>query len=154
MSKLYVIDTCALISFFHNVFAGVEGYKGTPSLSKVTATLIAEAIYSESTQLRLSIPSVAFMEIYEKWLYKEEFGRLFFYEVFEPLKQSENVEIRPTDREVLENFLKIGGALRNHELHDRLILATAMSLSAPLITFDKKITDYVRETQIIPGVLS
>lgn len=153
MSELYVIDTCALISFFHSVFVHADGYQGSPELSPRSSDLIREAVYSTWTRVRLSIPNVVFMEIYEKWLCSEEFCRRFFCEVYEPLKKSDNVEIRPTDREVLVNLLKIHGSLANHDLHDRLVLASAMALSAPLITTDTDVINYVNDTHAIPRVL-
>ena len=154
MRKLYVIDTCALISFYDGIFAHAEGYDGSPVLSRQTRNVIAEAINSEYTEVRLSIPTVVFLEIYEKWLRSEEFCRMFFYEVFTPLKKSENIEIRPIDRDVLENLTHIGGSLTNHELPDRLILASAVALCVPLITTDEKIATYVNETGILPCVMN
>ena len=152
MRELYVIDTCALISFFDGVFVHASGYDGSPRLSNRATGIITEAVNSGGTQIRLSIPSVVFIEIYEKWLHAEEFCRMFYYEVFEPLRKSGNVEIRPTDREVLENLMCIGGQLADHDLHDRLILASAMALRAPLITTDEVVTAYVKERGIVPGV--
>ena len=153
MRELYVIDTCALIAFFDAAFAGAEGYDGSPVLSPRVVNLISEAIYSSFTKIRLSIPTVVFVEIYEKWLRSEEFCRKFFYDVFVPLQKSENIEIRPTDREVLERLLEIRGELEEHDLHDRLVLASAMALGAPLITTDERVTAYVNEKGVAPGVL-
>ena len=77
---------------------------------------------------------------------------MFFYKVFDPLRKSANVEIRPTDREVLEKLLYIGGQLADHDLHDRLVLASAMALEAPLITTDEDVTAYCNEKHVIPEV--
>ena len=77
---------------------------------------------------------------------------MFFFEVFDPLRKSANVEIRPTDREVLEKLLCIGGQLADHDLHDRLVLASAMALEAPLITTDEDVTAYCNEKHVIPEV--
>lgn len=153
MRELYVIDTCALISFFDGVFLHAKGYGGSPPLSRRTYNLISEAVFSRGTIVRLSILSVVFVEIYEKWLRSEEFCRMFFCEVYDPLQKSDNVEIRPLDREILEHLLRIGGSLANHDLHDRLILASAMALAAPLITTDIAVTNYVKKTHILPCVL-
>lgn len=150
--ELYVIDTCAIISFFDAVFVHAPGYDGSPHLSCRATGIINEAINSKWTQIRLSIPSVVFIEIYEKWLRTEEFCQRFFYEVFEPLRKSENVEIRPTDREVLEKLLCIGGKLADHDLHDRLVLASAMALEASLITSDNDVTAYCKTQHVVPGV--
>jgi len=147
MTRLYVIGTCALISFFHEVF-GEDA-----RLSPRATAIIAEAVYSTFTQLRVSIPSVVFIEIYEKWLRDEEFSRKFFYEVFTPVTQSPNVEIKPIDQEVLESLLLIGGDLTEHDVNDKIVLASAVMLATPLITLDEKITDYVNESGVIPGVI-
>ena len=152
-STRYVIDTCALISYYKDVFKGAAGYKGSPVLSKGTTNIIHEAIYHKCTQYRLSIPNIVFIEIYEKWLRTEEFCRKFFYDVFTPLRASDNIEIRPTDKEVLENLLCLNGQLANHDIHDRIVLASAMALNAPLITMDQKISSYVTSTHIIPEIL-
>lgn len=153
MRKLYVIDTNALISFFDSTFQHADNYKGSLELSKYVKTIISEAIFSKSTAVRLSIPTVVFIEIYEKWLRSEEFCRMFYYEVFLPLKQSENIEIRPMDREVLDNLLNIGSPLGDHDLHDRLVLASAMALEASLITIDPKIIEYVRRNRVVKKIL-
>jgi len=99
MRKLYVIDTNCLIAFYQNVFRNANNYNGSPELSTKTKTIISQAIISQASDIRLSIPSVVFIEIFEKWLNSEEFSRNFFYDVFTPLKLSPNIEIRPIDRE-------------------------------------------------------
>jgi len=153
MRKLYVIDTDSLIAFYHDVFKDAPDYEGSPELSSKTKRVISQAIISRTTDIRLSIPSVVFIEIYEKWLRTEEFSRKFYYEVFSPLKQSPNVEVRPIDREVLENLIHIGGNLKKHDLHDKLVLSSAISLEAPLITTDGPVIEYVDQWKIIPGTI-
>lgn len=150
--RLYVIDTSALISFYRSIFAHAIRYNGSPCLSNRTSEIIQEAIYAGGSDIRISIPSVVFVEIYEKWLDCEEFSRMFFYEIYIPLKRSVNIEIRSIDREVLENLLRIDGKLSNHDLHDRLVLASAMALGAPLITTDDVLTAYVNEKKVVPKV--
>ena len=152
MRELYVIDTCALISFYDEVFKCAVGYDGSPPLSGRASNIIREAVYSGCTGVRLSIPSIVFIEIYEKWLKGEEFCRKFFYDVFEPLRASEFVEIRPTDKEVLEELLVIGGDLTDHDVHDRLVLASAIALGVPLITSDEDVTTYIKENNVVPAV--
>jgi len=151
MRNLYVIDTNAVISFFDGVFRYSNKYNKLQPLSNNVMINIKEALFSRETSIRLSIPTVVFIEIYEKWLMSEEFCRRFFYEVFQPITQSPNIEIRPIDREVLENLLEIGGTMEEHDLHDRLILASAMALNAPLITTDRTIIRYIRNTKIVPS---
>ncbi len=152
MRKLYVIDTNAVISFFDNVFRHSSKYSSPETLSSGVMAIIGEALFSGETHIRLSIPTVVFIEIYEKWLISEEFCRRFFYEVFKPITQSQNIEIRPIDRETLEKLLQIGGTLEDHDLHDRLILASAMALEAPLITTDREVIKYIGDNHVVPSV--
>ncbi len=154
MRNLYVIDTCCLIAFFDSIFRYAPDYDGSAELSPKTKTIINQAIISETTDIRLSVPSVVFIEIYEKWLGTEEFSKIFFYEVYSVLKQSVNIEIRPIDREVLENLIAINGILKNHDLHDKIVLASAIALESPLITTDTDVIDYVSEHKVIPAILN
>ena len=141
--KRYVIDTNGLISFFSEVFNDAPEFDGSPSISQKVRNIIQEAIFPYEGWVLLSVPSIVFIEIYEKWLRSGEFFRKFFYEVFTPLKQSPNVEIREIDQEVLENLLTIDGCLAEHDLHDKIVVASAMTLECPIITFDQKIIEFV-----------
>ncbi len=147
MERLYVIDTNAIISYFNQVF------HQPPLLSAKATHLIEQALSTSSDTVKLSIPSVVFVEIYEKWFRTEEFARKFQYEVFELIKQSPNIEIKPIEREVLENILSIRESLSNHEIHDKIILASAMMLNCSLITTDQSISDYVNKYRVIPAVI-
>ena len=144
MKKIrYVIDTNGLISFFAGVFEDTPGLDESPSISQKARNAIQEAVYSLESGVLLSVPSIVFIEIYEKWLRSGEFFRKFFYEVFTPLKQSPNVEIRAIDQEVLENLLAVDGCLAEHDLHDKIAVASAMTLECAIITFDEKIIEFV-----------
>ena len=144
MEKIrYVIDTNGLISFFAGVFDDAPGFDGSPSISQKTRNTIQKAVSPIEGRVLLSVPSIVFIEIYEKWLRSEEFFRKFFYEVFTPLKQSPNVEIRAIDQEVLENLLTVDGCLAEHDLHDKFVVASAMTLECSIITFDPKIIEFV-----------
>lgn len=147
MIKRYVIDTNSIISFFDAVF------KQPIVLSSQTRRLIEQALNNSSSIIRLSIPSIVFVEIYEKWFIDEEFARKFYYEVYTVIKQSPNIEIKPIEREVLENLQRIDGNLLHHDIHDKLIVASAMMLNCPIITTDSKIIRYVEETNAIPQVI-
>jgi predicted nucleic acid-binding protein len=148
MSALYVIDTSCLIAYFHEVF------QGDLQLSSQVLRIINTALSTQEGNIKLSIPSVVFIEIFEKWLRDEEFVRKFFYEVYTPIVQSPNIEIKPIDQEVLQALLSIRGELEHHDLHDKLILACAIMLGCQLITTDNKVTTYVNKTKVIPGVLN
>lgn len=148
MPRRFVTDTGALISYFHRVF-GVAAV-----LSPRACRIIQQALSSSPSDVRLSIPSVVFVEIFEKWLRHEEFAAKFHYEIFELFRQSPNIEVKPIEREVLENLLIIRGGLGNHDIHDKIILASAMMLYCPLITVDPAIIDYVNKHRVIPEIIS
>ncbi len=156
MEKIrYVIDTNGLLSFFAGVFDNAPGFDESPSISQKARNAIQEAVYSLEGVVLLSVPSIVFIEIYEKWLRSEEFFRKFFYEVFTPLKQSPNVEIRAIDQEILENLLTVDGCLAEHDLHDKIVVASAITLECPIITFDHKIIEFVGNGERkIPKVFS
>ncbi len=94
------------------------------------------------------------MEIYEKWFISEEFARKFYYEVYIPIIGSPNIEIKPLEQEVIENLMRIRGSLSNHEINDKLILASAMMLNCPLITTDQDIITFVKENNVIPSIVN
>lgn len=148
MTKIYVIDTNALIYYYGCLF------DQEPRLSKKAMSIISIALDSKANQVRLSIPSIVFVEIFRKWLRKPEFARRFYYDVFVRCRESPNIEIRPIEREILENLALIRGSLSNHEIHDKIILASAMTLNCPLITLDGAIANFVDETGVIPTTIS
>ena len=141
-----VIDTTALISYFCLVF------NRDPKISQTAINLIRQAFQEESRVL-LIIPSIVFVEIFDKWIRNEEVQVKIRSEVLEPIKQSPNIEIRPIDIEILENFINLTDDDIKLENHDRLILASAVALNAPLITSDKKIRKFVLKHHVIPQVI-
>jgi predicted nucleic acid-binding protein len=145
--ELFVIDTNAIVGYFHEVFHEDR------QVSSKTFKLIQTALCSYEGQIKLSIPSIVFVEIFEKWFCNEEFARKFYYEVLIPIKESPNIEIKSIDKEVLCEMLSISGSLENHDLHDKIILASAMSLGCKLITTDNKLIQYVEKTHIIPEII-
>jgi predicted nucleic acid-binding protein len=143
-----VADTNVLIYYFDKVF------HQTVRLSPRAKKVMDYALATYLTDVKLSIPSIVFIEIFEKWIRNEEFAKELFYELFVPITRSPNIEIRPLDREVLENLIRIDGTLNNHEMHDKIILASAITLQCPLITTDPCIIEYVRNSHIIPATLN
>jgi len=146
--ELFVIDTNTIIGYFHDVFH-VDRV-----ISKKIVNIIQMALSSYEGIIKLSIPSIVFVEIFEKWLSDEELSKKFYYEVFLPIKDSPNIEIKPIDAEVLHKILGITGILENHDLHDKIILASAMSLGCKLITSDPKLIQYVKDTNVISEVIN
>ena len=147
MRQIYVIDTNAVIYYFDQVFGGRS------RLSAKATKIIRSVLCGKEELIRISIPSIVFVEIWRKWLRSEEFARRFYYEVYCACVESPNVEIRTIDRETIENLQLIRGSLSSHEIHDKLILASAMTLACPLISLDDKLAAFVQETGVIPEVI-
>ncbi len=79
------------------------------------------------------LPIIVLMEV----LYLIEKGRvnLSFHKLLLNLEESVNYEIVPFDT----RLLKIAETIKGLEVHDRLILATAILTGSPLISNDKEI---------------
>lgn len=148
MIRLFVSDTNGIICYFHEVFEVDQ------KLSKKAISIFDRAIVPYDADTKLSIPSIVFVEVFEKWFKTEEFARKFFYEVYTPIIESPNVEIKCIEQEDLENLIKIRGTLSNHEINDKLILASAMMLNCPLITTDQSIIAFVNENNVIPAIIN
>lgn len=146
MSSNYVADTVAVMSYFSEVF-------GSPQrLSAKAFNIIGQALVTYSTDIKLSIPSVVFIEIFDNCYREEENAAKLRYEFYGVIQSSPNVEVKPIDQEVLENLLNIGDELRHHDIHDKIVLASAMMLNCTLITTDKKIKSYIKKHKLIPVI--
>ena len=146
-TRLFVPDTTAIISTFDNVF------NAKSKISSKSMGLIRRAFMNDPT-IKLSIPSIVFVEIYEKWYARwslEEIEK-FKSEIFYPATRNPNIEIKPIEKEVLENFIEIDDDIVNLENHDKVILASAMMLYCPLITNDPKVIKYAGRTGVIPKI--
>jgi len=147
--KRLVIDTTSLISYFDNVFE--QGSQ----ISKEALKIIDNAFGSRHETI-LIIPGVVFVEIFDKWFQgsgREEFQAKFLAEVLSPIIQAPNIEIREIDQEILEKFISLQDIKLNLENRDRLILAIASVLNAPLITSDRKIIRFVKKYKPISEVI-
>ena len=144
MTNRYVIDTNCLINYFHSLFNEED------KLSNITRSIITRA-FNKSGDVILIIPSIVLIEIYYKWFKSEEFARKFYYEVYIQITNSPYIEIKPIEKEVLENLLVIN---IKHDIHDKIILASALMLECPIITYDRVIIKYVSKTGKIPATIS
>lgn len=147
MVNVFVADTTSIISYFSDVFDVGR------SISEEAIGFIKRAFHDDPL-VRLAIPSIVFVEVFDKWFKSEEFYAKFMSLVFYPINAAPHIEIKPIDREVLENFIKIDDAVVNLENHDKIILACAMMLNCPLITCDSKIIKYVKKHKVIPQIIS
>ena len=146
MADLFVTDTTSLISYFNDVFE-------QPSQISDYALKIIDKALSNDPAIRLSVPSIVFVELFEKWFKSEEMAAKIRAEVFEQINNAPNIEIKPIEQEVLENFIIIKDDRINLENHDKIILASAMMLNCNLITSDPKIVNYVKLYGVIPKVI-
>jgi len=148
----FVIDTTALISYFAELFDRQS------QISPKGLSYIEKVFQSDSDYL-MTIPSIVFVEIFDKWFRgvtprHEEFRAKFISEIFNPIKLCPNIEIREIDIEVLEKFLHLNDPYIKLENRDKIVLASAEVLQAQLITSDRKIKKYVDKYQNIPKIIS
>lgn len=151
MARRFVADTMSVISFFHNVF-------GQSSRISPNGLMLLERAFASTDDLILSIPGIVFVEIFDKWFRgtrarDEEFRAKFRSEVLGRIHQSPNIEIRGVDIETLEVFLKLEDRNINLENSDRIILAVAAVLQAPLITADPLLISFAKKYRVIPYVV-
>ena len=104
----------------------------------------------------LIIPSIVFIELFRKWFRNEELSSKIRYEIFERVRSRPNMEIKPIEQEVLENFIKIVDIESdyNFDNHDKHVLASAMMLNAPLITSDTKLIRYNKRKRVVPEIIN
>jgi hypothetical protein len=143
----YVADTTSIISYFSDVF------RRPPKISEKALRIIDSSFNGNTV---LIIPSIVFIEIFKKWFSSEERSNQIRYEVYERIKAQPNIEIKPLEQEVLENFIAITDIEPdyNFDNHDKQVLASAMMLQAPLITSDTNIIRYNKRKNVIPTIIS
>jgi predicted nucleic acid-binding protein len=150
--KRFVIDTTSIISYFDNVFS--QGSQISPA-----ALDVIRRAFNYPEEIVLVIPSIVFVEIFDKWfrgdgIKQEEFRAKFLAEVFEPIRNAANIEIRGIDIEVMEKFLELHDDNVSLENHDRIVLASAAVLEAVLVTSDSNLRKFVNKRRVIPYILT
>lgn len=147
MSQLYVVDSCAMISYFKDILDGAN-----VSISEKSLEIIDQAFYSN--EIKLIFPIVTFIELFDKWFISEESSKKIYSEIYLKIFNQENMEIQPLDKEILENFSKIIDIEQNHNFdnHDKQVLASAMSMHCPLITSDGPLIRYNKRKKVIPAI--
>ena len=148
MKELYVVDTNAIIATFPDVFHRTHNY--SPNIIRK----IKSAIFDDFSRIRISIPSVVFLELHDKFCKSEEITSKIFYEVFFPIKDSNFIEIRSLDKELIEIVLQLDGVLTNHDMHDKIIYSTAVILNCCLISSDSVLKENNLKTKMIPNIIS
>lgn len=147
MKEIYVVDTCALISYFQPYLKGSD-----VSISEESLSIIDKAFYSN--EINLIIPSTVFIEIFKKWFKTEEDAARIRTEIYHRISERENMEIQPFDKEILGNFLRIVDIEpnQNFDNHDKQILAAAMTMECPLITSDTRLIRYNKRKNVVPAI--
>jgi predicted nucleic acid-binding protein len=147
MSQLYVVDSCAMISYFADIIDGAN-----VSISQKSLDLIDRAFYSND--IKLIFPVVTFIELFEKWFKTEESAKKLYSEIYLRISNQENMEIQPLDKEILENFAMIKDIEQNHNFdnHDKQVLASAMTMQCTLITSDGPLKRYNQKKSVIPAI--
>ncbi|MFE3868003.1 PIN domain-containing protein [Flavobacterium sp. LS2P90] len=149
-SEIYVIDTNAIISYFADIFVGSD-----ISISGTSLEIIDSA-FKNNNEIKLIIPACVFIEIFIKWFKNEEVASKIISEVYLRIKEKDNMEIQPLDREILENYIKIKDIELDHNFdgHDKQVFASAMTMECKLITSDRRLIRYNKRKNMIPGILS
>ncbi len=85
-------------------------------------------------------------------------------ELIRKIQDNEYYEIAEYENTILDYILSLSlghfhkktknGDLENHDMHDKIIVASAMSLECPIITMDEEIIKYVTDTKIICKTLT
>jgi PIN domain nuclease of toxin-antitoxin system len=147
MNKIFVVDTCALISFYQEVFGE------SSSISYKSLKIIERAFLDND--IKLIFPSIVFIELFRLYFKTKEIATQIKYEVLNPISEQENMQIRSFDKESLEKFIQITDIESNYNFdnHDKQILATAMVMNCPLITSDLRIKRYNQRKRVIPLIL-
>lgn len=149
MNNLYVVDTCAMISYFKDVLK--QG--ATSSISQESLEIIDTAF--NSNEVKLIFPAVTFIELFDKWFNTPEDSSRIYSEVYLRIYNRENMEIQPFDLEILENFIQITDIEPNHNFdnHDKQVLASAMTMECSLISSDGPLKRYNSRKKVIPAIL-
>lgn len=150
--KRIVVDTTAIISYFSSIF------NRKTQLSRRALNIMRDAFEQEDKVIMI-IPSVVFIEIFDKWFLgstyaDEEFRAKLLAEVIYPIYSVTNIEMREIDDEVVEEFLSLYDKDMKLEQHDRLILASAIVLDACLITSDGELISFQKKYSQPPSIVT
>jgi PIN domain nuclease of toxin-antitoxin system len=140
MTGLFVLDTVGFINYFRFFF------KEEDRLSAKSRQIIEFCFDYQRPEFKLSIPSVVFIEVFEKFLKGKENVLRFRYDILSKIENNPDIEIKSIDKEVLTTFSTIDDAIIKLEYHDKLITASALQLQVPIITCDSKISEYIKKS--------
>jgi hypothetical protein len=139
----FVFDTVGFINY-HNDF-----FNEKSSLSARVINDIQKCMSPDFINYKLIIPSIVFVEIFDKQLDSDEKAAKFKYEILSQYLNCEDVEIKALDQEVLEIYYSINDNIIQLETHDKIILSSSIQMQGKLITNDSKIKTYVEATNAV-----
>lgn len=145
MEGRYVIDSVALINYFNHYFDEKD------MLSREIRKKIDTCFFKMGNSIKLVIPSIVFIEIFRKFLVSEEKVKKFYYEIYKPIVENDNIEVKPLESEVLEIFQNLNDF--QMELHDKIIFASAIQLNSILITKDPIIIKYNNKRRLVSDIV-
>jgi hypothetical protein len=145
MIRRYVFDTVSFINYYSDFFQ--EEDRLSPRIRREIDRCLSEDYVNH----KIIIPSVVFVEIFQKQLNTSdrEIAPRFKYEVFIPLADNDDVEIKGIEKEVLKVYSRIDNSVVKLETHDKIILASAAQVDGILISNDSKIKEYVESTNLV-----
>ncbi len=143
----YIVDTVTIVSAYADIF------KNKPKVSKKATHIIIKALYLTPNEIILHIPSVVFIEIGRIWGKNREMAAEIYSRIFSRMKDAENVEIVGIEQEVLECMTEIDDSVERLEIHDKIIVATAMMYQYKIITCDENIIKYAASNSQVPGII-
>ena len=143
MTHHFVFDTVGFINYHFDFF------QQSSSLSQKTIKDIEKCFSSDFIDYKLIVPSIVFIEIFDKQLNSDERAAQFKYEILSKYLNCEDVEIKGIDKEVLEIYQNINNKIVLLETHDKIILSSAIQMQGKLITNDGKIKTYINATNEI-----
>ncbi len=142
MEEFYILDTCSFYSYcckYLNIFTDKD-----ISLDDNSLEILYKAF--NSNNIKIIIPSVIIIEIFDHYFNNEEFINKFKYDVYYYLINNGNednkIAVIDIDNEVLENLFDCYSDTVTIDLHDKLILATALKYkehNTTLFTSDRRI---------------
>ncbi|OGY22080.1 MAG: hypothetical protein A2126_02210 [Candidatus Woykebacteria bacterium GWB1_45_5] len=88
------------------------------------------------TAERIFIPTIVLLEVYNILEKRKERG--MFLDLLEKIQNQRKFVVYPLSIEVVREFIKI----EKQEIHDRIIVATAKLLGAPIITKDPEVSKF------------
>lgn len=156
MEKFYILDTCSFYSYccrYLNIFTDKEISMQEDSLKKLNDAF-------KNKNIKIVIPSVILIEIFDHYFNNDEFINRFKYEVYSKILSEEDnnkIAIIDVDTEVLENLFNCYTDDVAVDLHDKLIMATALKYkdkNTTLFTSDRRVRKIISKNNLPLKILS